>query len=53
MISLWQNIPPSSTKGEGLGEQKAAATLDTAAEVRLHTMKDRQSVYIYRTELNF
>jgi len=45
MISLWQSIPPSSTRGEELAEQKAAATLDTAAEVRLHQWMK----YIYRT----
>lgn len=42
MIVLWQSIPPSSIRGGGLAEQKAAATLDTAAEVRPHQgMKDR------------
>ena len=40
MISLWQSIPPSSTRGEELAKQKAAATLDTAAEVRLHQWID-------------
>ena len=51
MIILWQSIPPFLTRGEGLAEQKAAAPLDTAAEVRPHQgMKDRQSVYTF-TEL--
>ena len=46
MIILWQSIPPFSTKGEGLAVQKAAATLDTAAEVRPNQgMKIGRSAY--------